>query len=217
MHVLLADNSDESACGCQALLRRIDRDVTIYRATSLIDTLTSVKDCPRIDLIVWHACEQTEEKFRLVRRLADTVMGIPIVIFAKTTAAAQVAMAIRAGANGYIALPTRRALIVEILRLVLSGGTYFPTSVLADKLQEDETSLAVHQSVQEEARRGLTPRQKDVLELLVEGRTNKEIADSLGIAEATAKQHVSALLRAMQVRTRDEAIQLARPDIALAN
>ena len=175
MHVLLADSSNESACGCQALLRHVDRDVTIYRATSLIETLTRVKDCPRIDLIVWHACEQTEEKFRLVRRLADMVMGIPIVIFAKASGGAQVALAMQAGANGYIPLPARRALIVEILRLVLSGGSYFPTSLLAGKLQEEMAPLGVQASVQEEARRSLTPRQKDVLELLVEGRTNKEI------------------------------------------
>ena len=216
MHVLLADSSNESAYGCQALLRHVDDNLTVYRATSLPDTLSRVKDCPRIDLIVWHAGEQTEEKFRLVRRLADAVMGIPIIIFAKSAGASQVAMAIKAGANGYIPLPSRRALIVEIIRLVLSGGTYFPTSLLAEKFREDGMPPSVRPSVQEEARRHLTPRQKDVLELMVEGLTNKEIADSLGIAEATAKQHVSALLRAMQVRTRDEAIQLARLDTVLA-
>jgi DNA-binding NarL/FixJ family response regulator len=65
--------------------------------------------------------------------------------------------------------------------------------------------------------RSLTPRQQEVLELVIEGRTNREIAGTLGIAEATAKLHVSALLRAMNVRTRDEAIQRARSGIALAS
>jgi DNA-binding NarL/FixJ family response regulator len=207
MYVLLADNSNESACGCGSLLRELRPDTTILRATNLPDTLTLAKNNPQLDLIVWHACEQTDEKFQMIRNLADIAVGIPIVIFAKSTNPVQMVMAIQAGANGYILLPTRRTLIIEILRLIVSGGTYFPASHLTDRVREEvELGIDGYQSIREDAPRSLTPRQKDVLELLVEGRTNKEIADALGIAEATAKLHVSALLKAMDVRTRDEAI-----------
>jgi DNA-binding NarL/FixJ family response regulator len=177
--------------------------------------LDRVKDHLHIDMIVWHADEPSEDKFRLVRRLAELAMGIPIVILANRAGPAQIAMAIEAGANGFIMLPTRKSLIVEVLRLVLAGGTYFPGSMLTDKIRE-EMMGSHHSAPREELRRGLTPRQKEVLRLLTEGCTNKEIAESLGIAEATAKLHVSALLRIMDVRTRDEAIQLARPDKAYA-
>lgn len=51
----------------------------------------------------------------------------------------------------------------------------------------------------------LTPRQRDVLSLLIKGKSNKEIARDLGIAEATTKIHVVALLRAMGARNRTEA------------
>ena len=217
MYVLVADNSNESACGCGSLLRDINSDATIFRATSLRDTLAIAKENPHLDLIVWHACEQTEEKFRMIRNLADIAVGIPIVIFAKQSNPVQIAMAIQSGANGYIVLPARRVLIVEILRLVISGGTYFPASVLTERAREEIELGGGQRHVQDETPRGLTPRQKDVLELLVEGRSNKEIADALGIAEATAKLHVSALLRAMDVRTRDEAIQRSRPGLTLAS
>jgi DNA-binding NarL/FixJ family response regulator len=56
----------------------------------------------------------------------------------------------------------------------------------------------------------LTPRQKDVLSLLARGRSNKEIARMLGIAEATIKIHTAALLRVLGVRNRTEAAVVAR-------
>lgn len=217
MYVLVADNSNESACGCGSLIRDIDSDATIFRATRLRDTFAVAKENPQLDLIVWHAYEQTEEKFRMLRNLADIAVGIPIVIFAKQANPMHVAMAIQSGANGYVVLPTRRALIIEILRLVVSGGTYFPASMLTDRVREEIGLGGGQRPAQDEMPRDLTPRQKDVLELLVEGRSNKEIAETLGIAEATAKLHVSALLRAMDVRTRDEAIQRSRPGLPLAS
>jgi DNA-binding NarL/FixJ family response regulator len=210
MRVLLADNSNESACGCGSLLRELDPGARIYRAMSLREALTRVKDHPQLDLIVWHACEQTDEKFGLLRSLAEMAMGVPIVVLAKESSPSQLGMAIQSGVNGYIALPVRRALIIEILRLILSGGAYFPASMLIDRLRDD-SAPAARRFAQADARRELTRRQKDVLGLLVDGRTNREIAGSLGIAEATAKLHVAALLRAMNVRTRDEAVRQARP------
>jgi DNA-binding NarL/FixJ family response regulator len=67
---------------------------------------------------------------------------------------------------------------------------------------------------------GLTGRQLDVLALLMRGRSNKAIARTLSIAEVTVKHHVTALMRALQVRNRTEAaLAIARygwqlPDIA---
>lgn len=211
MNVLLADNSNESACGCESLIRELDLDAMIHRALSLRDALTLVKDLPQLDLIVWHAGVQTDVKFGRLRSLADLAMGVPIIVLAKESSPAQLGMAIHAGVNGYIALPARRPLIIEIVRLILSGGVYFPASMLIDRLRENGAP-AVCRLGHADMRRELTQRQKDVLGLLVDGRTNREIADSLGIAEATAKLHVSALLRAMNVRNRDEAVRQARPD-----
>ena len=57
---------------------------------------------------------------------------------------------------------------------------------------------------------GLTPRQRDVLQLLQKGQPNKLIARQLGLTEGTVKVHIAAILRTLQVRNRTEAVVRAR-------
>ena len=56
---------------------------------------------------------------------------------------------------------------------------------------------------------GITPRQLDVLRFVIQGKTNKMIGRELGISDGTVKQHLSAVLRALDVRNRTEAVYAA--------
>lgn len=89
--------------------------------------------------------------------------------------------------------PTER--LVQALRQVLSGGRYFPLQARAVAPQFDEGAL--------------TPRQRDVLELMARGEPNKLIARQLEMAEGTVKIHVTAILRRLQARNRTEAVLIA--------
>jgi DNA-binding NarL/FixJ family response regulator len=89
------------------------------------------------------------------------------------------------------------------LRLVLAGGTYIPREALEDG--------AVAQASQPSApARGdgldVTPRQMEVLRLLLAGKSNKAIGRQLALAEGTVKNHVAAVLKALQVTTRTQAV-----------
>jgi DNA-binding NarL/FixJ family response regulator len=95
------------------------------------------------------------------------------------------------------------ALWAPALKLVLAGGQYFPC---IDEFA-DEPAAPPRLKVQ-----GLSARQNEVLRELVQGRTNKEIAQSLGISIATVKLHVQSILIATGARNRTEAaIRFARP------
>ena len=63
---------------------------------------------------------------------------------------------------------------------------------------------------------GMTPRQIDVLRLLMRGQSNKAIARELGLTEGTVKVHLAAILRALRVRNRTEAVVRAR-DLGIAS
>lgn len=104
--------------------------------------------------------------------------------------------AIASGAQGYVIKGMPYELLVNAIRKVHRGGRFLPPPVAK--------ALAERNPAQ-----GLTAREKDVLTLMVEGKTNTEIADLLGITRATVKTHVSAILLRLDVADRTQAIVAA--------
>ena len=108
--------------------------------------------------------------------------------------------ALRAGASGYILKDVRGSDIVESVRRVAAGGTLLEPSAVArarDRLRR---------GAEEDARlKGLTPQEHRILALLAEGRTNRQIAEEMYLAEKTVKNYVSNLLSKMGMSRRTEA------------
>ncbi len=111
------------------------------------------------------------------------------------------------GAAGYIPKSLSHPELSNALRLVASGGTYVPPQVLATSQPirlRAELNPAIRST--DPRRLGLTERQLDVLRLLLRGLPNKLIWRQLALAEGTVKVHVSAVLRALGVRNRTQAV-----------
>ena len=100
------------------------------------------------------------------------------------------AAALKAGAAGYIPKTSPPDLIVAALRVILAGGTYIPRQILPDVGQPPV----------------FTARQFEVLLMIANGASNREIAFALGIADNTAKQHTHAVFQALNVTSRAQAI-----------
>jgi DNA-binding NarL/FixJ family response regulator len=104
--------------------------------------------------------------------------------------------ALDAGAQGYVIKGMPYQTLIEALQRVHRGGRFLPPPVaraLASRLPDSE----------------LSSREQEVLHLLVEGKTNKEIASLLGITEATVKCHVSTILMRLNVSDRTQAVVTA--------
>ena len=102
-----------------------------------------------------------------------------------------------------------KAVIVNAVRLVLSGGVYVPPEAVLDTdgSSHDPNECAVRsQSPRSLSALELTARQEQVLALLMRGKSNKEICRVLGIAERTVKIHVTAVLNALRVTSRTQAV-----------
>jgi DNA-binding NarL/FixJ family response regulator len=104
--------------------------------------------------------------------------------------------AAKAGASGYLMKDATRAQIVDAIHTVASGQLHFPKGI-AERIQERE------------GRTGLSPREKDVLQMIAKGLTNKEIAHVLLISQFTVRNHVNHILEKLEASDRTEAVSIA--------
>lgn len=121
---------------------------------------------------------------------------------------------IRAGARGYLLKDSEPSKVVQAIQRVKNGETFFPPHLMERVMER------FHQLVEEQERAYsllaasseylyLTSREKDVLECIVDGKSNKEIASCLFISEKTVKNHITNLLRKLGVEDRTQAAVLA--------
>jgi len=104
--------------------------------------------------------------------------------------------ALKAGAKAYLLKGMTTEELIAAIRAVHAGKSHIPQAI-AEKLAE-------RMGIEE-----LTPREMDVLEQIVAGKSNKEIADALGVSEATVKTHINSLLGKLGVTDRTQAATAA--------
>jgi DNA-binding NarL/FixJ family response regulator len=119
--------------------------------------------------------------------------------------AAYAARALEAGASGFVLKHSAASELVAAIREALKGGTYITPQITGDLLD----SLRRGTPPGAEAPAELTPRQREVLQLVAEGRSAKEIAATLRISRRTAEFHKARLVKALGVRNTAELIQYA--------
>lgn len=109
------------------------------------------------------------------------------------------------GLAGFIPKRAEPKIITHALRLVLDGGIYIPPEYMACAIPAKRPA-----EPEPAPRRLLTPRQEEVLRGICAGHSNKRIAYDLSMSEATVKQHVNAVLKALGVHNRTEAAMAAQ-------
>lgn len=132
--------------------------------------------------------------------------GVPVVVLSSTEDRAVVLECINRGAMGFIAKASSGAVLADALRVVFAGGVYLPPAIVGKSSPPPEPAQVMAATRDELTRLGLTPRQLEVLQLMVQGLTNKLIAQRLQLAEPTVKTHVAAGLRALNVKNRTQAV-----------
>jgi DNA-binding NarL/FixJ family response regulator len=145
---------------------------------------------------------RTPTNLRVVR---ECFPGTQVAVISGSSARQDILLALEAGVHGYMLKSLSIGELTAALETVFSGRIYVPPSLANVSSSSQPVGLPVEPPPASEAKdisSPLTPRQQEVLDLLVKGKTNKEIALALQLGEGTVKIHMAAIFRYFGVNTR---------------
>jgi len=202
--IVIADDHALAREGLRAMLERSGRFEVVGEAASGEEALAlCAAHAPDLALLDIRYGAAGIDGLEAARRLADEMPGVAIIILTMHETADYLRAAIAAGARGFITKDASREELIGALDQVLAGGVAFPLGLMRRAASLSDRSPAFR------ALERLTPREREVLDALADGATNKEIAARLGISPGTVKTHVERLIGKLGVRDRTQAAILA--------
>jgi len=205
MKILVVDDHQLIREGLRPVMKQIaepPEEVEVLEAGTYAAGLEIARANPDLELVLLDLHLPDIQGFEALDGFQDGFPAVPVIVVSGADDPALVRQAVDHGALGFIPKSSASAVIVNAIRLVLSGGTYLPREIMATPAPV--TNAASGPRAMEDL--GLTPRQADVLALLLAGKSNKLISRELKLAEGTVKNHVAAVLKALGVETRVQAV-----------
>lgn len=192
MKILVIDDHALFREGLCYVLRKLGEHVSVFEASHYEHALQQISNNPEMDLVLLDLDLPGKDGFVVLDALTINYPAMPVVILSASDHRRDIKHALGAGARGYILKNTTSSVMLNALRLILSGGVYVPSNTVDDSVSD------------------LTPRQLEVLDLLIEGYSNKLIASRLELAEATVKMHVTSIFKGLGVSNRTQAAMMAK-------
>lgn len=203
MRTLIVDDHTLFREALILLLKEFDPTVTLIEASSAEEALSALDFYADLDLILLDLRLPGMDGLAVLPLIREACPTVPVVLLSGTEDRATARYALDQGAAGFIHKSAGSQEMRNALSLVLQGDVYAPLALLT---YSERTGPPESTRNRADGESGLTERQLEVLRLMSDGRPNKIIARELGITEATVKLHVSAILQALDVHNRTEAV-----------
>ncbi|MBS0307010.1 MAG: response regulator transcription factor [Proteobacteria bacterium] len=233
MKVLLVDDHPLILTALETVIQSIGGDVTVLGTETAAAARAALREADDFDLVLLDLALGDADGFTVLSEFRQTWPAVPVVVVSASERTSDVIRAIDLGAMGFVPKSSSHAELHEALRMVMSGSMYVPPALLGLDFAQERARLEAetvpgvmrpggygsertlleagaraetHQVVPRLEDLGLTPRQAEVLGLLLQGLPNKLIARQLNLSVETVKDHVAAVLRALNVHTRTQAV-----------
>ncbi|KJS41966.1 MAG: hypothetical protein VR70_04530 [Rhodospirillaceae bacterium BRH_c57] len=193
---MIADDHAMVRDGLRPFIASVADDVQVVEAASLDDVLAAA-DVAEPDILLLDLSMPGMEGAASVAALCERLVRTRVVVLSGDTASETVRGVLLSGACGFLPKTLHAETIVHALRLILSGGTYFPASALAERkepMARPPTGCG-----------DLTAREREILAMIAQGATNKHIARALDLTEITVKTHLRNIFRKIGVQNRTQA------------
>lgn len=205
MKVLLVDDHQLFREGLVILVKRLDGEVQTVEAASCAEAFAVLQREPDIELILLDVGLPDMSGLDGISVIRERHPGIPIVVLSSQEDRASVMQALDSGAMGYIPKTSSSDIMISALQLILANGIYLPPVVLMGGGPAAPVAAGPFKS-KRPAELGLSPRQAEVLFLILQGKPSKMICRELNLSASTVKAHTSAVLRSLNVTTRTQAV-----------
>lgn len=213
LKILVADDHHLVREGLKLTLRQLDDRTQVLEVGTVAEAIDTFKAHPDIDLVLLDLSMPGASGLSGLDLFLAQCPAARLVIVSGTYDMNTVQAAIQKGALGFIPKLSGKRTFLSALRLILDGGIYVPPEpfISGTPVTEEAGPLPATASFSARAAadRGLTNRQIEVLRELLQGMSNKQICRNLNLAMGTVKAHVAAVLSALGVKTRTEAIAAA--------
>ena len=198
IRVLIADDHAVVRQGLRAFFELQD-DIEVVGEASDGGDAVKLTEALSPDVVVMDLVMPRVDGIEAIRQIRAAGSAVKVIVLTSFADDQKVFAAVRAGATGYLLKDVSPRELAEAIRTVNRGQALLNPTVAAKLMQE-----FAHES-RPAASRSLTDREMDVLRLIARGRSNKEIALELGVAEKTVKTHVSNILGKLQLADRTQA------------
>jgi DNA-binding NarL/FixJ family response regulator len=193
LHVLVIDDHTVVRAGIAQLLRGWRQGCEVSEAADLAQARLVLAARPDVGLVVLDVHLPGLPPLHALHALRHGHPLLPVLLLSADADPDLAAQALRDGAAGWLHKTADMRVLFGAIELVLDGGCYIPPMLMRRQPAAPATET-------------LTERQLAVLAELVRGRSNKEIARELGMAEPTVKGHLVTVFRVLRVRNRAEAV-----------
>lgn len=197
---------DDHPLFCDALeltLRSVANFAKVVTADSLVNALARLAEDTPPSLILLDLNLPDVDGLDGLMRLKRTVEHTPVIIVSSMTDNSIIANSIVAGAQGFVPKHSHRSVFLDAIQTIAAGEIYKPAGFVEGNGNEGREDNLTRLS-------SLTNQQARILDLICEGKLNKQIAFDLSIAETTVKAHVTAIMRKLGVQSRTQAVLVAQ-------
>lgn len=201
MKILIADDHALFRQGMVYILGEMNPECRIVEASTSSQAIQIAKDNPNLALILMDLNMPEMDGIDAMRVIQTKAPTVPVIILTASESLLDMRQALDAGAMGYVPKSVTAAIMTSAIKLVLSGGIYIPSAFVQGNCNTD---------MKQKSHIKLTPRQTDVLRLLLDGQSNKQAARFLNLSEATVKTHVAAIFKELNVSNRTQAVLVAK-------
>lgn len=205
--VLLADDHPVVRDGLRTMLSTTPDIEVVAEAGDGFEALDKINEYhPHVVLMDIHM--PNLDGLEATRRIKSQTTSTSVIVLTIYENEAYIVDAVRSGASGYLLKDASKELIIHTIRAVNSGGMLIKTSLLRAAFTSLAKANGVHfedKPAKGAALDGLTEREQNVLGLVVQGQSNKEIGRTLHISADTAKKHMQTIMSKLEVSDRTQA------------